>query len=84
PGVDLAAPGSRILGHPGSTSSVTSWDGTSMAAPYVSATAAMIWAKHPTWTPAQVKDAILSSVTPISGLDVRTSGLLNMEAALRQ
>jgi subtilisin family serine protease len=32
--------------------------GTSMATPYVSALAALVFSQHPEWSPAQVRDAI--------------------------
>ncbi|MCW6004655.1 fibronectin type III domain-containing protein [Micromonospora sp. CPCC 205371] len=45
--------------------------GTSLAAPLVSGAAAMILAAHPTFTPAQVKDALLADATPdiVEGVD---------------
>jgi serine protease AprX len=38
--------------------------GTSFAAPVVSAAAAMLLAQHPTWTPDQVKGALMVTATP--------------------
>jgi serine protease AprX len=38
--------------------------GTSFAAPVVSAAAAMLLAQHPTWTPDQVKGALMATATP--------------------
>ncbi|MEM8599158.1 MAG: S8 family serine peptidase [Bacteroidota bacterium] len=79
---DLAAPGTHILGHTGSAG-VCSDDGTSMAAPYVSAAAALLWAASPNLTPDAVRETLFGSVTTIPGLPVRSGGLLNIEAALR-
>lgn len=71
--VDLTAPGVNIL----STLRYAprfelnnlvggGWNGTSFAAPFVSGTAALLKALHPTWGPAEVFDTILSTlhVTP--------------------
>jgi len=82
PRVDLAAPGAQIVGHVGRTLQVGSTGGTSMAAPYVTAAAAMVWATHPDWTAAQVKEALIATVTPNS-LDVGSGGMVNIEEAIQ-
>ena len=41
--------------------------GTSFAAPVVSAAAATLIAQHPSWTPDQVKGALMLTTTPIAG-----------------
>jgi serine protease AprX len=41
--------------------------GTSMSAPVVSGVAALLLQKHPTWTPDQVKGALMKSSRPLSG-----------------
>lgn len=58
--------------------------GTSMAAPYVTGVAALILAKYPTLSPAQIKARILDSVDPISALSgyCVTGGRLNAYKAL--
>jgi len=76
---DIAAPGRYMIGAvpPGSTltqlkaANVTDpvngymmLSGTSFAAPIVSAAAAEIIAQHPTWTPDQVKGALMVTATP--------------------
>lgn len=62
--VDLFAPGYRIRSTvPGST--YEDLDGTSMAAPVVSGVAALIRAYYPELSAAQVKQALMSSVTPV-------------------
>ena len=38
--------------------------GTSFAAPVVAGAAAMLMAQHPTWTPDQVKGALMVTATP--------------------
>lgn len=58
--------------------------GTSMASPLVAAAAALVAAQNPTWTPAQLKAALLNSVDhPAALADVSaTGGRLNAARAL--
>lgn len=74
--VDVSAPGvsffgtqvydpDRGLGEPYGGG----WSGTSLAAPVVSGVAALIRASRPAFTPAEVTDAILHNVDPITGND---------------
>lgn len=82
--VDLAAPGVGIV----STEPFGSFqqrNGTSMAAPHVTGTIALVWAETPAATPAEIRDAILTSVDPIPALAgrVASGGRLNAERALR-
>ncbi|MNY11973.1 Minor extracellular protease Epr precursor [compost metagenome] len=56
PAVDLAAPGTKTLAWFGKGYGYHS--GTSFAAPYVSGVAALIAARHPDWTPAQIKEQL--------------------------
>ena len=68
--LDVAAPGVGILSCiPGG--GYASWDGTSMAAPHVSALAAMLKIMNPSMTPAQVEKAIKNHCTDlgVSGWD---------------
>lgn len=59
---DLVAPGVNILsGVWDGTYDV--WGGTSMAAPHVTGAAALLLAQHPTWTPAQVKSALMTTAS---------------------
>ena len=81
--VDLAAPGTLIQ---------STWkgggygmlSGTSMAAPFVSGTVALLAAAKPGITVAEVRAAILGSTTPVAALVGRTvtGGRLNARAAL--
>jgi subtilisin family serine protease len=58
-------------------------NGTSQAAPMVSALAALIWSKNPALTTKQVRDKIVSSADPIAGsADDFGSGIINMGRAL--
>jgi hypothetical protein len=89
--VDVAAPGTKIASdcptddddlRPTCESS-----GTSEAAPYVAATAALLRARHPDATPAAIREAITASARPAEGQeqgrrnDAFGSGLLDPAAA---
>ena len=81
--VDLAAPGSYILSTtPGDTYSYMT--GTSMAAPMVSAAAALVSSAFPKATLADVKDILLASVHKLDSLTGRTAtgGMLDLGAAM--
>jgi len=82
--LDVVAPGNSIystsLGGGYGTES-----GTSMAAPFVSGLAALIWSHNPTLTNMDVRDTIISSADDIgsSGWDAYTGyGRINAEEAL--
>lgn len=81
--VDLAAPGSAILSTiPGNK--YASYNGTSMATPFVAGAAALVWGNEPSLTYAQVRARLLGSVDPIGGLagKVATGGRLNVFKAI--
>jgi subtilisin family serine protease len=65
-----------------------SWDGTSMATPHVTAVAALILARHPDFTPAQVRERLISTATKLSAMGSKNKtneygyGLLNVEQAV--
>lgn len=86
--VDLGAPGSTIYStyiRNNSNSAYAYLSGTSMAAPHVTGAAALVWSANPTWTYAQVRSKILSTVRPISALSGKcvTGGVLNVNNAMR-
>jgi hypothetical protein len=61
---DVTAPGVSILSSvPGADWSTSS--GTSMAAPHVAGGAALLLQRHPDWTPAQVKGAVVGTARPL-------------------
>ncbi len=85
--VHLAAPGVNILSTvPFSVnpSGYERGEGTSVAAPHVTGTAALLKALHPTWTAAQIREQLLFTAEARPGLLDRTStgGLVNAARAL--
>ena len=90
---DVAAPGEDILSstlpeNAGSPFAV--FDGTSMAAPHVAGAVALLVQRHPTWSPQQVKSALMSSAGAAWGNTERTkeaavtlegAGLINIPRA---
>ena len=81
--IDLAAPGAGILSTlPGGGYGAIS--GTSMAAPHVTGTVALMAAVRPNATAAQIRSAVLGSVDRVPALTgkVATGGRLNAFAAL--
>jgi subtilisin family serine protease len=92
--IDLVAPGVGILSttptfrYDGDgEEEYDSWDGTSMATPHVAAVAALILAKSPGLTPAQVIRKLTSSAQRVArakkGSAAYGAGRLNCEKALR-
>ncbi|MBU3699467.1 MAG: T9SS type A sorting domain-containing protein [Candidatus Kapabacteria bacterium] len=75
--VDLCAPGVGILSTiPGN--SYTPYNGTSMAAPVVSAVAAMVRQCFPTYSPAQIRAALVASCEDIDTLNADYIGKFGM------
>ncbi len=83
--VHVAAPGENILST--ITKDRTGYmDGTSMAAPFVSGAAALVWSARPQATVQQVRTALLTSVDVKPGHEfkVSTRGRINVQAALEK
>ena len=79
--VNIFAPGQGIWStYPKSTTKQL--DGTSMAAPFVSGAAAVIWSTRPTATPAMIRDALLKSVKK-GNFAATSQGLVNIPAAIQ-
>ncbi|HET7173222.1 MAG TPA: S8 family serine peptidase [Nocardioidaceae bacterium] len=68
---DLVAPGVNVIaaGSPPADGGQlwTPDSGTSMAAPFAAGVAAVVMARHPTWTPAMVKSALMTTALPLLG-----------------
>jgi len=65
---DVTAPGVGILSSvPRREGSWRFFDGTSMASPHVAGAAAVLLQRHPGWTVAQVKSALVSTGGPVVG-----------------
>ncbi len=84
--VELAAPGVDVLStSPQFRVNYTTLSGTSMASPHVSGVAALVWSHHPSWTNAQVRDAMTMTAKDL-GMPGRDSsygfGLVQAKAAL--
>jgi hypothetical protein len=70
---DVAAPGSSIL----SSTPEGSWSllsGTSMAAPHVTGAVALLRKRHPGWTPAQLRSALVTTASLLPNGPLRTGG----------
>jgi minor extracellular serine protease Vpr len=75
---DIAAPGSNILSSSvddstGAVDAAALFDqlsGTSMSTPHITALAALTRLLHPSWTPAQVKSALMNTASTRMSLDV--------------
>jgi subtilisin family serine protease len=82
--VDLFAPGVGVLSTVPGANVYEYYDGTSMATPHVAATLALMRARNPSLTAAQLKAKLLASVRPVGalqGLSV-TGGRLDAAAAV--
>ena len=81
--MDIGRPGVNITSTWPNKSYAT-LSGTSMAAPFVTGTAALLLAQNPTWTAAQVISRILATDTPDASLVGKTvsGGVVNAMAAL--
>ncbi|MEU9197549.1 type VII secretion-associated serine protease mycosin [Streptomyces hundungensis] len=62
PQVDMAAPGAEMVHACGGKTGLCKTDGTSDASALASASAALIWSKHPTWTNNQVLRVMLNTI----------------------
>jgi subtilisin family serine protease len=82
---DVAAPGVGVLSAaPGGGWATSS--GSSMAGPHVTGIAALLRQRHPEWTPAQVKEAIVDTAVPVKATPSPTrvgAGLVDASAADR-
>jgi thermitase len=74
----------RCYGGAGPPVEYESWDGTSMATPHVAGTAALVLARRPNASVAEVRQAILDGVDAVPALagKVATGGRLNADRAI--
>jgi serine protease AprX len=94
---ELSAPGRYLVGAVPTTATMTAerpdrvvepgymvMSGTSFAAPVVSGAAALVLAEHPTWTPDQVKGALMlkARATPLSTAGATGVGEVDASAAV--
>ena len=70
--LDIVAPGSEILSTI-SNNQYDTWDGTSMAAPHVSAVAGLVLSRYSNLTSAQVINIIESTAQKVGGYDYQTT-----------
>jgi hypothetical protein len=72
---DVSAPGGQILSATLANTDDSRFgvfDGTSMATPHVAGSAALLLQLHPSWTPAEVKSALVSTAGPAWADTART------------
>lgn len=84
--VHIAAPGAEIRSTVPKISDATGYhklQGTSMATPFVSGAAALLWSAKPNATVAQIRQALLNS-TDFRSYKVSTQGRLNIQKALAE
>jgi len=67
PGVRITAARSRFSGYPQTEPGYTTLSGTSMATPHVAGAAAILAQRHPDWTGAQLKAALMAAAQPVPG-----------------
>jgi minor extracellular serine protease Vpr len=73
---DVSAPGGEILSSTlpeFAEAPFASFDGTSMATPHVAGAAALLLQRHPAWTTAQVRSALVSTAGPVWADTARTT-----------
>ena len=83
--VDIGAPGVSIFStYHLSDTSYKYLQGTSMAAPHVAGVAALLLAREPELTPAEVRERLLATSSPLSSLSGKTlsGGMVNTYGAL--
>ncbi|NLJ41127.1 MAG: S8 family peptidase [Clostridiales bacterium] len=92
---DVVAPGVKVVsvktnkeyqsGHRDTFSAIpyTTMSGTSVATPIVSGSAALLLEKYPSWTPNQVKEALMDNAIPIEkNANAEGKGIIDLEKVI--
>jgi subtilisin family serine protease len=80
PGVEITAARSRFSDRGERGAKYVALSGTSMATPHVAGSAAILAQRHPDWTGAQLKAALVGSAEPIDGAGVYEQGAGRVDA----
>ncbi|WP_306212736.1 S8 family serine peptidase [Actinoplanes sp. RD1] len=83
PGVDIVAARAAHdqIGGPAPVEGYSSLSGTSMAAPHVAGSAAILTQQHPDWTPKQRKTVLMGAAKPTPGAEVEGQGAGRVDVA---
>ncbi|WP_305786305.1 S8 family serine peptidase [Symbioplanes lichenis] len=83
PGVDIVAARAAHdrIGGPAPVEGYSSLSGTSMAAPHVAGSAAILTQQHPDWTPQQRKTVLMGAAKPTPGAEVEGQGAGRVDVA---
>jgi subtilisin family serine protease len=74
---DVTAPGEAVLSSvPKHDGLWAMFEGTSMASPHVAGAAALLLQRHPSWTPDQVKSALVQTGVPVYSTPLKTTEAL--------
>lgn len=81
---DVIAPGVKITAADAKSGGYIAHSGTSMASPMVAGCVALLLQARPDLTPAQVKELLTKTASPLPGLDANTqgAGLINVAKAI--
>ncbi|GAB1510448.1 S8 family peptidase [Actinophytocola sp. KF-1] len=80
PGVEITAARSRFSSRGGRHDRYVALSGTSMATPHVAGSAALLAHRHPDWTGAQLKAALIASAEPSADAGVYEQGAGRVDA----
>jgi subtilisin family serine protease len=81
PGVEIMAAKSRFSDRGGRRDKYVTLSGTSMATPHVAGAAALLAQRHPDWTGARLKAALIAAAEPNADADVYEQGAGRVDAA---
>ncbi|MGH3734295.1 MAG: S8 family peptidase [Micromonosporaceae bacterium] len=83
---EISAPGSGIVAARAGSDGYVGYSGTSMAAPHVAASAAIVRQRHPDWTAQQVRDALTSTARPTANDPIwwQGAGVVDVGTAVTQ